>query len=638
VASGTLQLVGIEGVTVVGTALLRFNNTGQAVDKTLSIAGSDRDVVVRFDTAADVASFQAIDLQISLLGQGLRGDFAFEKTTVNGQPAILVGAANVSLSLGDQVRLRNGSGALLLSAQGLAGQVAAPIEMSLPGVGFTGNFNLAVNSTGAPVSTSVTVNGTTIPLNLPAGPYLRVTGQAVSLTVAGQTLSGNFFFEQITTAGGARLTRLAAMGVTMDLGGGIVTLVGGEGSFLLTAAGLAGRLTGQIAVNVTGVSFGSGFTVAVNTTTAAVAETFVVDGQSIALNLPAGPYLRVEAAGTTLDILGQHLQGDFAFERTTDSSGAALVRVAAANVGLSLGNGSQEFVKVANGTGSFLLTSAGLAGRIGATVSVTIPGVSVSGSLALEINQTGVQVDEQITVGSTLVTLALPAGPFLRVTGIGVNIDILGQRLSGNFVFEQKTNTAGQKVVRVGATNVSVSLGGGLVTVSGGTALFVISAAGFAGSFSGAVTLGVPNVSFGANLTVEVNTTAAAVNEEFDLGGGNTESLVLAAGQYVRVAGTGVTLNVLGQQISGNFVLEKGTTAGGQQVVKVAVAGASLKLGDPASPFVQVLGATGGFIISSQGVSASLTVNSIAVNLPGVTAGAGITTVEFSTVAAPVKD
>ena len=48
-ATGTLQIIGVAGITVVGTATVRFNNTGKVWNRTFTIEGSDRDVVVRFD-------------------------------------------------------------------------------------------------------------------------------------------------------------------------------------------------------------------------------------------------------------------------------------------------------------------------------------------------------------------------------------------------------------------------------------------------------------------------------------------------------------------------------------------------------------------------------------------------------------
>jgi len=644
-ATGTVKVLGINGVVLSGTASVRFNNTGQAVDRILAIPGSDSDVVVRFETDAAVASLQASNINVSILGQTFSGDFAFETTTLaDGSFAILAAANNVTLTLGDGanalVSVTGGQGAFLLSGSGLAGQVSATVNVNLPGVDFTGSFALAINTTGLPVAETVTVDGEDVALALQAGPFVRIDGVGVTLNVLGQSLSGNFFFERMTGAGGASLIRLGASEVTLSLGGGVVTVTEGTGTFLVTSAGLAGRLSGHVGVNVTGVTFGAGFTIALNTTGSPIAETFTIAGESVTLDLPGGPFLRVEATGITLDVLGQTLSGDFAFEQSLDRDGQPLVRVAAANVSIALGDGTTDFVTVSNGSGSFLIDTLGLAGQLSATVAVNVPGVTVSGNLMLQLNQRSAAVDEAFDVGDSQVILALPAGPFLRIASTNVSVDLLGQTIEGNFFFEQRTTNAGEQIIRVGATDVAASLGGGLVTVSGGTALFAIDSAGLAGRFSGAVTLDVPNVVFAGNFTVEVNTTGAAVDYAFHPWLAS-ERLTLDAGQYVRVVGTGLTLDVLGQSIKGNFLLEASTTVDGGPVVKVAIFSASMRIGPQFTPYINIPDADGGFIISRQGVAASLTVNNATFSIPGLD-GAGMTfdsaLIEFNSMSAPVVE
>src|SRR5262249_50272688 len=184
----------------------------------------------------------------------------------------------------------------------------------------------------------------------------------------------------------------------------------------------------------------------------------------------------------------QSLSGDFAFERLVDNNATPIVRVAAANANFALGNGTTTFVALTGGQGSFVLAQAGIAGQLSGTVSVTIPGVAVQGTLAVQVNQTGQAVNQSFGVGGTTVTLNLPAGPFLRFAATGLNVAILGQTLSGDFAFEQATDAAtNQTVIRVSVANLNVSLGGGVVSVSNGQANFVLTSAGIAGQGSGAV-------------------------------------------------------------------------------------------------------------------------------------------------------
>ena len=45
-----------------------------------------------------------------------------------------------------------------------------------------------------------------------------------------------------------------------------------------------------------------------------------------------------------------------------------------------------------------------------------------------------------VNVGGKTVTTELPSGQFLRLEGVGLELDVLGQSLSGDFVFEKETS------------------------------------------------------------------------------------------------------------------------------------------------------------------------------------------------------
>ena len=76
---------------------------------------------------------------------------------------------------------------------------------------------------------------------------------------------------------------------------------------------------------VPGVALSGTFSLDVNTTTAA------------ALGLPAGPYLRLDATGATLTILGQTVSGNLALVSATNSAGASVLTVGISNGTLSPG-------------------------------------------------------------------------------------------------------------------------------------------------------------------------------------------------------------------------------------------------------------------------------------------------------------
>ncbi len=94
----------------------------------------------------------------------------------------------------------------------------------------------------------------------------------------GQTLSGNFAFDKVTTGATAGNIRIGATNVSLVLGGGAVSVTQAHGAFLITPNGLAGSLGGTVGLNVPGVTFTGNFGVAINTTTVAVNESIVVAG------------------------------------------------------------------------------------------------------------------------------------------------------------------------------------------------------------------------------------------------------------------------------------------------------------------------------------------------------------------------
>ncbi len=335
----------------------------------------------------------------------------------------------------------------------------------------------------------------------------------------------------------------------------MVSVTNATGSFIITPAGLAGRLAATVTISPTlGASFTGNFSLAINTTSAAVNETVAVGATTLNVNLPAGPYLRVEGADIVLTVASQTLKGNFAFEQITRANNVKVTRVAASNVSLSLGDGTTNFVSLTQGEGYFLATAAGLAGRLSGTVSLNVPGVVMSATLAVELNNTSAAIDESFVVAGVATQLVLPAGPYVKVSGTNISLTIDGQKLKGDFTFQQQT-VSGQQVVKLTLANVYLGLGDGttdFVSVSNGSGQLTITAVGISGNFSGTVAVNVPSVTFAGSFSVAVQTDSAVL-----------------ANNFVRVSGTGITLTVAGQTLSGNFVFEQSTNNTGAKVVRV---------------------------------------------------------------------
>ncbi len=614
-ARGTIQVLGFPGLTFSGEVRVRVNSFGVTIDQTLTIPGTDGDVVVKFSdsekkTAAGqpFATVRGLGLQLAVLGQTLSGDFSFTRSA----EGLRIGAANVQLSLGDGatpvVQLTNGVGELLVTSTGLAGGFGGTVALNVPGVQVAGTFDLLVNTTPTAVAGPFALSGGRSIASIPAGPYLKLTGTGVSLTIAGQTLSGDFSIERSTT-GSATVTRITASNVSLSLGDGTTTYLSlrqGEGSLLVTAAGLAGRISADVQTsNVPGFALSGRLSIAVNTTSAA------------AEGLPAGPYLRVEALGVTAAFLGQTLTGDFAFERTTKATAAGttpVVRIGATNVAFALTAGGQPVVSLTGGTGLMLLAGTGIAADLTGTITVAIPGVGLTGTLRLQLNTTGAAVSEVLRVGTTDLELRVPAPAtagtqYLRLTGTGLSLDVLGQQLSGDVTFARDGATT-----TISVANGALSIGGGLVQMANVSANLTIAAGGTFGDFSGKVTLGVPGVAFAASATLKVVIDTRP------------------ATQKLRVeTTTPVDLTIAGQTLRGDFVLERSVDGGG---VKIAVANVQLNLGT----FVTISGASGQFVIAPDGVAGQVNAKA-SVNLAGLMTASNVdVAVQVNTRPQPVNE
>ena len=212
------------------TATLALNTTNA-----MQTVGTDHLAPSSFAVTAT-----GVDLTVN--GQSLHGTFSFSQATIpvsagaapGTQPKKLVeiGVSNASITLGGSgatVDVTAVTGALLLSGGAVAGTLTATVGTTGLGATLTGTFTLAANSGGTAVNQQVNVGGTSVTINVPAGPYLLVKATGASLTVAGQTLSGDFSVQK--SGSGVAIT---VANLSMSLGSGstpVLTVTGGSGTF-----------------------------------------------------------------------------------------------------------------------------------------------------------------------------------------------------------------------------------------------------------------------------------------------------------------------------------------------------------------------------------------------------------------------
>ena len=164
VATGTVSLIGVPGVTITGTTSVRVNNTGQAVNQTIEIPGStEPGVLVNFATAAAVTEFVVSDATLAFGAQSLTGTFSFERDGTDLTLAVDDGA----VAFGDAVQLGEITGGLVVRPGGIAG-VAERRRSRSPRSGVT-----TVAATVAVNTAPAAVDGRRH-RRLPAGPYVRV--------------------------------------------------------------------------------------------------------------------------------------------------------------------------------------------------------------------------------------------------------------------------------------------------------------------------------------------------------------------------------------------------------------------------------------------------------------------------------
>ena len=604
-ATGTVQVLGIPGIAISGTATISVNNTGLVLQGQAVATGAATSVFLNFPTTADVATFSGTGLSLSILGQTLTGDFSFSKATDAGQSVLVVGANNVGLTLGDGtnpvVTVTGGSGSLLLANSGLAGSLTASVSLAAStGVTLSGTFGVTVNTTGSAINDSVTVGSTTLPIAVPAGPYLRVSGTGVSLTVAGQTLTGDFAFQRVTNPDGSTSLAIGAANVGLNLLN-LVTVTNGSGAFLVTSSGVAGQIGGG--VSIAAASFSGSFALQVSTMTSAVNQTITVGGQTIALNLPAGPFVRVDPTAT-LTIANQVISGQFAFEVATGPSGPVL-RVSASNVTFALGDGTTNFLSFSNGAGAFLLTSSGIAGSLSGSVAANIPGVSLSGVWTLQVNSTSQAVAASFAgSGGQTVSINLPAGPYVRITAQAASLTVAGSTITADELDFVKSGP----VVSVSGVNFGATLQAGATRIVGVTHAdfaFVATSAGLAGAAINAQVVG-PN--FGGNVTLSgtvsalFNTTATAQSLTVD--GQSIAVPAAASGSYLKLEldkdadGTPATFGVLGNTLTADSLV---FVKSGQDV-SVSGTNLGLLLQAGSTRILQITNASFAFAFSQSGV------------------------------------
>jgi hypothetical protein len=509
--------------------------------------------------AGPFVSLQATGATITVGTQTLQADLGFQYGKDSGGNALaVVAVANVSTTLaGGTASISDGSGIIVLSSDGnLAAQLSATVALNVPSVTLSGSFSVQLSTNGSALNQTFTLGSQSVVLNVAGAPgtkYIQLAGTGISLTALGQTMTGD-----VTVASDGTLT---FANLVLKLGGTaaspLVTVTGG-GSLTISSSGISGTFSVGVAVNnLLGITLPStGFSLAVNTT-----------------HSGGGPYIKVDPTGFDFTLLGVPIHADdIIFQQSTDSSGNEVVTVGVQNGSLSFPGGFS--VSAINGV--LILSQAGVAGTLSATLSASSSSIAVTGTFSLAVNTGANAVNETIPAGNTSLSVNLPGGPYVSLQ----------------------------------ATDGVVALNPVSFTATGGTAgqLTLVSGSPAQGQY--VVGNGIPAGTSIQTISGNAITLSAPVSPT------GTGTLSFLASSYVLTGS-------IGFQRSGS---------GGSPVTVVAVSGLSVYGGTSAS----LTAGQGGLVISSDGIAAIISGTASAGDMTGGVRVTGTVVLRINTGANPV--
>ncbi|MGV3771328.1 MAG: beta strand repeat-containing protein, partial [Verrucomicrobiales bacterium] len=662
IASGTIPVADAFNLSESGSLQAEFTLASNLTGFGFGFSGTTTVKVDAAELFNDSAPKFAVEVDgtLTLLNQVIQGKFTFRETAtetiLEAENVVIELKAGAGGSAQRLLRAENGSGKFVLLGNDLAGTASLTFAAgpAIPNLTFAGTtLTLTVNTSSGSIAT---IDGETV--NLPAGPYLRVEGHGI-LSVASPSvaLEGDFLYEPFDPTPGSPNSgdEIVAAYVTnlfFELAGAtesFLSVVGAEAGLIFTPNGVVASGSGLINIDIGGVQLSSDASFKLNDTNAAYNSTVTINGSPLVISAPAGPYLRLEAIDTSLSILGVGMSGDFAFEKKQTNVGAEQVlTVAASNLEFSLGDTVNDLLTINGGTGAFILDENGLAGEATVSVALGVGGLTLSGAFKVQINNKVTAVSETVVVGGSPISVNVPAGPYLKITGTGVTLSIGGLSLTGDFSFEERTTAGGDQVIRVEAHNVNFNLGTNLLTATNGEALFIITNAGMAGAGQIDIGLNVFGNAWSHTFDWSFNNMASAVDEDLNpvdaLGGANPGSLSalslplpsnlnLPAGPFNRLdTGGPVTfsINIGGQPQSITAEMVLTVVPGATPYITAGVSGLTLTLGAPPVGLV-VSGGTGAFYITENGIAGKVEVTSATLNgATGVSITAENLKVEFN--------
>ena len=432
--------------------------------------------------------------------------------------------------------------------------------VGVPSVNFGGTFGLQIDTTGGKSIFTIAAN-------------------PITITIAGESLTGAFAFQSVTPSSGVTTESLVASGINVVLGDSQtnVTISNAGGTILFLPTGVALDISGGVALNgITGLTLSGTVDVRVNNTGGPVNETVPAPdpnhpGQTVDTTLTfAGD--ENDVSGTVTLAVGDgnggtfvSLSGGFSFSQSQSTTGnitTSKLLIGAAGLEAFLGAGPARLgdgtlnpnatgVLVENAnlglaiysmvddtnpnshTSSYALSALGNVSLLG------ISGLTLSGQFGVRSDTAGA-VNETVNVpdpknpGQTIAVPVVFTANTQSFSGTGVTLAVANPSdatqqfvsLSGDFTITRSVS-GGTTTLSVAAQNISafVGVGGsnpiGLQVAGGTVGLVIIKPASGASTYalaaSGNVSLvGLPGLYVGGMLSVVVNTTGSQQTNPVD--------------------------------------------------------------------------------------------------------------------------
>jgi len=544
---------------------------------------------------------------LDIFGQKITGDFVLTQSQSLAGNSVLLEIANFQASFGDGLVTAvmpaaepgddDPVASISFTPAGVTADISVLITADVPDVLFTGLFTLEIDTTD------------------PDAQFIRLSGAGVVLEIGAQSLSGDFVIEAIAAPGQGPVVYAAADNVELQFaqsdGTVLLAVTAGQGAIIISDAGLAGSVSGNVGVQIDGFAVASAtVSIQINTSGAPIDRSFVTGGGStVNLAIPSGPFVQIVLDDAQLTIGEAQLSGDFAFEQkivppvAPETEPIILTYFALANIALTVADQGLQ-----RGRGAFLVSSAGVAGFLTGEASVAVGGFEVGGTLGLRMNTTPDPVDENFTIGGNSFDIKFASGDVLEFFGADLSLNI-GDfvTIEGNVSFQDD----GGGTESLAGSELTVFLGQGpfrlpdetenpaavgVVLRDAHVAVIRFSDGSLAMEAIGTIELiGISGVTLSADTAlVRFNNTGAEVpdrtftfntpetDDDIVLGFSDTE------GDHASFSGD-LDMNILDDLLlSGTFSFSRAARADGQKVILVGFSGVSLALGDGTDTFVDI--------------------------------------------------